>query len=98
HLAIHSFPTRRSSDLRRRRGGRQSRGGVRTPVRDRSERTRRRGGKYRAYRARGARLAGWFWAPGVLWQLDARRGPAFATAGSAQDRKSTRLNSSHLVI
>src|SRR4029453_13921510 len=69
--------------LRRRRDGRPSRGGVRTPVRDRSERRQRHGGRYRAVHAKRARLAGWFWEPQVLWQLDARRGPDVATPGIA---------------
>src|SRR5439155_15452667 len=67
---LHSFPTRRSSDLRTGRGAWRGRGRDRGPP----ERGRRPGRRRRRGRRRG-----WPWRPST-------------------DRKSTRLNSSHVAI
>src|SRR5690606_42056632 len=71
HRDLHSFPTRRSSDLRRKRRGHLRAGG----------------GLDRA--AHGG---------GGPQHLAAGRLRNFASAGHSQDRKSTRLNSSHVKI
>src|SRR4029450_5138150 len=81
---------------RRRPHGRQSRGGVRTPVQDRSERTRPHEHRYRGCRAICARLAGLFWGPWALWPLDARRAPEFATLGTVQRGPPVRVDPSGL--
>src|SRR5205807_9690522 len=70
---LHSFPTRRSSDLHAGGGGRGGRGGGRVQHAEAGAGARRA--------ARGGRD-------------DARRVPQ----AHREDRKSTRLNSSHLVI
>src|SRR5215831_13121942 len=68
------------------------------PVRDRSERMRRRGDNYRGWRARGARLAGWCEAPGALWRLAARTCPAFVTLGTVQRGPHVRIDRRVVVV
>src|SRR5690606_41861719 len=75
HRDLHSFPTRRSSDLRRR-----------TRNRARSAHGRRRTG-HRACPSPP---------PGTATRTAACRSPS--RRGDSQDRKSTRLNSSHVKI
>src|SRR5690606_40703558 len=85
HLHLHSFPTRRSSDLRRQSIRTPSRSEHRRPARGRGR--PRRPGRVRPH----SRIA-----------FGTREGPderdAVEAAGVGRDRKSTRLNSSHVKI
>src|SRR5690349_22477782 len=82
HCDLHSFPTRRSSDLHRIRADRSA--GLAQPVpglrRDPP-----------AGKAAGA-------APAAAAELAARSHHRAPAPGSGEDRKSTRLNSSHVEI
>src|SRR5699024_12498902 len=88
--ALPSFPTRRSSDLSDAADGRQ-RWQVEIP-----------GSKIRAFDAAHGTLAVVTESPGhnpyVPWPGDARGEPVRVTVVDAEDRKSTRLNSSHVSI
>src|SRR5207249_5268894 len=90
HPALHSFPTRRSSDLAG-AAGRLPRAAVDSTLRRR--RRRRRLAEERAARSRGA-LAG----EGMVLVRDGAGVASVLPDARLEDRKSTRLNSSHVSI
>src|SRR5207249_12031952 len=97
HPTLHSFPTRRSSDLSNSRCGsvmnwwcgRNGEGGIRTPDRGISP--------YNGLANRRLQPLGHLSRkPAALWRLNSSDSATSVEAGG--DRKSTRLNSSHVSI
>src|SRR5690606_41836241 len=86
-LLLHSFPTRRSSDLRRHRGGRDGVDPCQCPPRSAEHRRPTLGDRCTLGARRRSPAV-----PGL------RRPVAVPERAGDQDRKSTRLNSSHVKI